>query len=64
MAGKGSGKGGTGKGAMTPTRASAIQSRAMKTAGTVQAGSFPARAQRAAAINVNNGVVSANSSKK
>ncbi|WP_194727214.1 hypothetical protein [Noviherbaspirillum malthae] len=49
---------------MTPTRASAIQSRAMKTAGTVQAGSFPARAQRAAAINVNNGVVSANSSKK
>ena len=68
MAGKSSSQGskigsssktGAGKVVMTPVRASAIQSQAMKTAGTVKAGSFPARAQSAAAHNVNAGIVSA-----
>lgn len=68
MAGKSSGQGnksgsssktGAGKVVMSPVRASAIQSHAMKTAGTVKAGSFLARAQSAAAHNVNAGIVSA-----
>jgi hypothetical protein len=67
MAGKsgGNGKGGNGgKTAMTPTRAAAIQSHAVKNSGPVQKGSFPARAQAAAAINVNTGVVAATGTKK
>lgn len=62
MAGKSVGNGKVGSGgktAMTPARAAAIQSHAAKTSGPVQKGSFPARAQTAAAINVNTGVVPA-----
>lgn len=40
---------------MTPSRASAIQ----RTVGAVKAGSFPARAQKASALNVNAGIVPA-----
>ena len=59
------GKGGTAvKTPMTPARASVIQSGAMKTAGTVKAGSFPARAQSAAANNVNAGIVPAVATRK
>jgi hypothetical protein len=67
MAGKGSGKGGkaaAGKTAMTQERASAIQSRAAKAEGGVSAGSFAARATRAAAVNVNTGIVKAAGLKK
>lgn len=64
MAGKSGGNGKGGKTAMTPARAAAIQSHAAKTSGPVQKGSFPARAQAAAAINVNTGVVPAVGSKK
>ncbi|MEB0014569.1 hypothetical protein QN416_23525 [Glaciimonas sp. Cout2] len=67
MTGKndGNGNGGkAGKTAMTPTRAAAIQSHATKTSGPIQKGSFPARAQAAAAINVNTGVVPAIGAKK
>lgn len=51
------GKTSAGKVAMTPARASAIQSQAMKTAGTVKTGSFAARAQAGADRNVNVGIV-------
>jgi hypothetical protein len=73
MAGKSSSRGGkggsagktsAGKAAMTTTRASAIQSKAMKTTGTVKAGSFPARTQSAAAHNVNAGIVRAVTTRK
>lgn len=74
MAGKSSAQGGksgnTGKGSsagktpMTPTRASVIQSGTMKTTGTVKAGSFPARAQSAAAHNVNAGIAPTASARK
>lgn len=45
--------------AMTPVRASAIQSETMKTTGTVKVGTFAARVQSAAAHNVNAGIVPA-----
>lgn len=64
MAGKNGSKGGSGKNAMTPARAAAIQSRAMKTSGPVTADSFTARAQSAAATNVNAGIVPAGSDSK
>jgi hypothetical protein len=44
---------------MTPIRASAIQSHAMKPTGIVKAGGFVSRVMSAAARNVNAGIVSA-----
>jgi ethanolamine utilization microcompartment shell protein EutS len=65
MAGKSGGKGTAGgKTAMTPARAAAIQSHAAKTSGAVQKGSFSARAQAAAAVNVNTGAVPSAGAKK
>lgn len=53
------GKATAGKVAMTPARASVIQSHTMKTTGTVTASDFAARATSAAARNVNVGIVPA-----
>jgi hypothetical protein len=61
-AGKGT-HGGAGKTPMTSERASAIQSHAAKTAGTVERHTFASRAMRAAAHNVEAGVVPAPSRK-
>ena len=68
MAGKSSSQGGksgnggktsAGKTPMTPIRASVIQSKGMKRAGAIKPGSFEAKAQSAAAHNVNAGIVPA-----
>lgn len=68
MAGKSNSQGGkssnggkatAGKTPMTPIRASVIQSKGIKTAGTIKPGSFQARVQSAAAQNVNAGIVPA-----
>lgn len=67
MAGKSGGNSRAEKGAktaMTPARAAAIQSHAARTTGPIQQGSFEARAQAAAAVNVNTGVVPAEGTKK